>query len=528
MDPLLVPGLPPEGESPSVRLSTGLDGPVLPGSDLVGRVPAVVALLALLAAALAALAIALSARRARTAQRIASALIAAALVPAAVARVRARGPLRKRSRRPTTSSRATSPSACSGQWVGASAGLLVAAGALLVLAALSGGGILRACGQQRDDAVLDRPGAQDVGRVHDEGERVALAAAADDTAGHRADAVEVTGLGAHALGGGAGREPAHQGALPPWASEEISAAPQAGSPSASAIRRTSDDAARRLSRERPDPSARWSVGPRIPRVVSTAAVRPVPAAVVPRPAACAPIPFTSVSAMKLSLSRFIARRIAGSGGEVADPICRGRGRGHPHGEAADLRDAHALERRLDALGGRDRGAADVRGTRVAGVVLVGDERRQRRGVGPVVGGPARPHAAGVEEVLVGDDRPPDQPDPARAHRAHQGGDRGRADAQVASGVRACGENRDRPRPSGRPGPRGSCRRGPSGRRRGAGWRSGDPARTREGLPRSSPASSWRPVCAACRRGSRRPAGAAPPCRAATPAPRSPGSRPTRS
>ena len=60
-------------------------------------------------------------------------------------------------------------------------------------------------------------------------------------------------------------------------------------------------------------------------MVSTAAVRPVPAAVVPRPAACAPIPFTSVSAMKLSLSRFIARRITGSGGEVADPIWRAEG-----------------------------------------------------------------------------------------------------------------------------------------------------------------------------------------------------------
>ena len=51
---------------------------------------------------------------------------------------------------------------------------------------------------------------------------------------------------------------------------------------------------------------------------SSARVRATPAAVVPWPAPYAPTSLASVSAMKLSLSRFIVRRMPGRGGETAD------------------------------------------------------------------------------------------------------------------------------------------------------------------------------------------------------------------
>jgi hypothetical protein len=138
IDPLLVPGLPPASAFPSVGLSTGLDGPVLPGAELVGRVPVVVAALALLAAALAALALALSRRRARTARGIACALVVAAFVPPAI-RVLA----------PRAADAAVDGSdddlvrdltgRLLGSWTGATVVLLAAAAALLVLAAVSSG-----------------------------------------------------------------------------------------------------------------------------------------------------------------------------------------------------------------------------------------------------------------------------------------------------------------------------------------------------------------------------------------------------
>jgi hypothetical protein len=135
VDPLLAAGLPPASEFPSVQLSTGLDGPVLPGSALAGRVPAVVALLALLAAALAAVAIGLSRRRARTARRIGSALVVAALVPAAV-RLLAPRAAEAAVSRPDDELARDLAERLLGSWAGASAGLLAAAGVLLVLAAL--------------------------------------------------------------------------------------------------------------------------------------------------------------------------------------------------------------------------------------------------------------------------------------------------------------------------------------------------------------------------------------------------------
>ena len=46
-------------------------------------------------------------------------------------------------------------------------------------------------------------------------------------------------------------------------------------------------------------------------------MRATPAVVVPRPAPYGADAFARVSAMKLSLSRFIARRMTGRGGEVA-------------------------------------------------------------------------------------------------------------------------------------------------------------------------------------------------------------------
>jgi hypothetical protein len=135
VDPLLAAGLPPESEFPSVRLSTGLDGPVLPGSALAGRVPAAVALLCLLAAALAIVAIALSGRRARTARRIGSALIVAAVVPAAI-RLLAPRAAEAAVARPDDELARDLAERLLGSWAGASAGLLAAAGLLFVLAAL--------------------------------------------------------------------------------------------------------------------------------------------------------------------------------------------------------------------------------------------------------------------------------------------------------------------------------------------------------------------------------------------------------
>lgn len=135
LDPALAAALPPASQFPSLRLSTGLDGPVLPGSALSGRVPAVVALLALLAAGLAALAIALSAHRGRTARRIASGLIVAALVPAAVRLFVPRAAEAAVSRPDDELARDLAERLL-GSWAGASAALLVAAGVLLALAAL--------------------------------------------------------------------------------------------------------------------------------------------------------------------------------------------------------------------------------------------------------------------------------------------------------------------------------------------------------------------------------------------------------
>ena len=73
--------------------------------------------------------------------------------------------------------------------------------------------VLGAGGQQRHHAVLHRPCRGDVGRVGDDGERVSLAAPADHAPGHRADLVEVAGLGAHPRGRDPGGEAADQRAL---------------------------------------------------------------------------------------------------------------------------------------------------------------------------------------------------------------------------------------------------------------------------------------------------------------------------
>jgi len=84
LDPRLAARLPAAPDLVAVRVSTGLEVPVIPGSGLAGRVPGVAASLALVAALLAAAALALSDRPGGTARRMASALIFAALVPAAI------------------------------------------------------------------------------------------------------------------------------------------------------------------------------------------------------------------------------------------------------------------------------------------------------------------------------------------------------------------------------------------------------------------------------------------------------------
>ncbi len=75
----------------------------------------------------------------------------------------------------------------------------------------------------------------------------------------------------------------------------------------------------RLERESPDPSAKVSLAVTIPLPCSRECVRATPAAVVPSPTPYAPTSLASVSAMKLSLSWFISRRIAGSGGDTDAP-----------------------------------------------------------------------------------------------------------------------------------------------------------------------------------------------------------------
>ena len=88
--------------------------------------------------------------------------------------------------------------------------------------------------------------------------------------------------------------------------------------------------------------------------------------------------------------------------------------------ASALGDPEARERRLQPLGGRERRARDVGGPPVARVVLVRRQGRERRDVGRVVGGPARAHAARVEEALVGDDRAAHQADAPGAERPSRG------------------------------------------------------------------------------------------------------------
>ena len=113
----------------------------------------------------------------------------------------------------------------------------------------------------------------------------------------------------------------------------------------------------------------------------------------------------------------------------------------PHLEPSRLGDAEAGERGPQALGRCQRGARDVGAPRVAREVLVRRKRRERRDVGRVVGGPARPGTARVEEALVGDDRAPHEADPLRVQRPGEGGQPGRPAGQVAVAVGARGEDR---------------------------------------------------------------------------------------
>ena len=192
----------------------------------------------------------------------------------------------------------------------------------------------------------------------------------------------------------------------------------------------------------------------MPRDSSSSRVRAVPAAVVPPAPASAPTPFVSISAMKLSLARFIVRTMVRSGGDdggAEHP--RARAASGPRGGGRRGRCRRPSKRGAHPLGRGQRGVGHVPGAGVARVVLVGGDRRQRCRVRRVVRGPARAEAPRVEEALVGDDGAAHQADaPPRGggSRRRRGGSPRRAGTRRRTpGSRAAG----RPRPAGRRGPR---------------------------------------------------------------------------
>ncbi len=136
-DGRLAARLPSDGAFADVRISPGIEEPVVPGSALAGRLPAVTGLLVIAAAALGALALALSRRPEGTARRMASALILAAIVPAVI-RLLAPRAAEAAVARPDDELARDLATRLLGAWVGPSVILLAAAAALLALGGLRG------------------------------------------------------------------------------------------------------------------------------------------------------------------------------------------------------------------------------------------------------------------------------------------------------------------------------------------------------------------------------------------------------
>ncbi len=104
-----------------------------------------------------------------------------------------------------------------------------------------------------------------------------------------------------------------------------------------------------------------------------------------------------------------------------------------------MRDPVGLQRRAQPLRRGQRRVGGVRRAPVAGVVLVGRQRREGRGVRRVVGRPAGRRAPRVEQVLVGDHRAADAADAQRAGALGDVRDRRVRAREVVAAVAAGGE-----------------------------------------------------------------------------------------
>ena len=136
-------------------------------------------------------------------------------------------------------------------------------------------------------------------------------------AGERRRVVGRPGLRAHDAGGGAfrasGRRASPSGRRPA-ATRAARDAPR-GRSTSSVRSEASASGVSRSSSESPEPSTRRTPVSGTPACASSPVTTPTPAAVVPLSACTAPSSLTSISAVKLSLTRSIQWTIAASGGE---------------------------------------------------------------------------------------------------------------------------------------------------------------------------------------------------------------------
>jgi hypothetical protein len=137
IDPALVAVLPDPAALGRVELSDGVEAPGIPGSELAGRVPEVVAGLSLLAALLIGLAVWLSRRPARTAVWIGAVLAVLAVVPAVMRFGLPRVAEAALSAPSDALARRLAEALLDG-WSGAAAGMLIAGVGLAAVGALAG------------------------------------------------------------------------------------------------------------------------------------------------------------------------------------------------------------------------------------------------------------------------------------------------------------------------------------------------------------------------------------------------------